>query len=31
MKVKTFATLTWWAIALFVLGFWGTAGWLVFR
>lgn len=28
MKVKTQATLTWWAIVLFVLGFWDVAGWL---
>lgn len=24
MKTKTKAALTWWAIALFVLAFWGT-------
>lgn len=31
MTWKTKAALTWWAIVLFVLGFWGAAGWLVFR
>lgn len=28
MTQKTKAALTWWAIVLFVLGFWGAAGWL---
>jgi hypothetical protein len=28
MTTKTKAALTWWVMVLFVLGFWGAAGWL---